>query len=147
MKTILLISIGLSMGLYADFSTDGNVVTDDSTSLVWQDDYSDNGGEVKEEEWSYAITYCKELDLSGYRWRLPNLNELASLLDDTKHNPSIDDNVFQYTEEDYYWSSTTYSANTSDARLISFKYGLVSSLDKSGTKSIRCVSDLIVNTH
>ena len=147
MRTILLIIIGVSSLMaivVGDFTRSANgVVTDSRTNLEWQDDYSDNGGSIKNTTWRNAIDYCVNLNLDGNSdWRLPNLNELTSLVDDKKYNPSIDA-IFQntsYTYSNYYWSSTTNANNNDDAWIVAFDYG---NQYNNGTKNysqyVRCV--------
>ncbi len=102
MRQILLIMLGLSVSVYADFTRDNStqIVTDNSTKLQWQDDA------VIYKKWIEAIEYCETLTLGEYGdWRLPNINELTSLVDDTTHNPAID-SIFEYTESKKYYSSS-----------------------------------------
>ena len=124
MKKILLSTILLSAWIYADFSRINGVVSDSKTTLQWQDDYSDNSGSIKQANWTVAIDYCEALELGGQSdWRLPNLNELTSLVDDTKYNPSIS-NVFENSASNYYWSSTSNANSSSTAWIVSFNYGV-----------------------
>jgi len=140
MKKILIISIGLSIILWASFSrSSSGIVTDNLTKLQWQDDYSDNGGVVTKVIWQNAINYCEALTLGGYSdWRLPNINELLSIVDDTKSNPAID-STFVNTSN-YYWSSTTYTQSTSSAWFVNFAYGISGYYKKYYNSScVRCV--------
>lgn len=140
MKQILLIMIGLSTFICADFnrSTEG-IVTDNSTTLQWQDNYSDNGGNIMNTSWVNAISYCESLNLDGDGWRLPNLNELNSLIDDTANYPAIS-NVFQNIFIGDYWSSTSYSKLYGNwAWYVSFHDGKQSIDMKSVGRTIRCV--------
>jgi hypothetical protein len=104
MRTILLILIGLSTLSYADFTRDNStgIVTDNSTGLQWQDN---NVSATM--PWQSAIDTCEALTLGGFDdWRLPNVNELENLVDDTRRNPAIDVS-FQNTASFVYWSSTS----------------------------------------
>jgi hypothetical protein len=60
--------------------------------------------------WKEAIDYIKDLNKGngGFSdWRLPNIRELESLVDTTKHSPAFTvPNAFGKIEEGY-WSSTT----------------------------------------
>ena len=125
MKKILLVLIGVSVLSLADMSRDGaGIVTDSVTTLQWQDDYSDNGDVIKYTNWRAAINYCEnELSLGGHNdWRLPNKNELLSVVDYTKSNPAIYEE-FQNKTSNYYWSSTTNANNPSSAWLVDFYNG------------------------
>ena len=116
MRQILLITIGLSTALLADFTKSGDVVTDNTTGLQWQDN------ETVSKTWTGTIDYCEALKLDGTGWRMPNKKELLSLVDYTAYNPSIDA-VFSHTTSNYYWSSTTLASNTSNAWIVRFNNG------------------------
>lgn len=88
-------------------------VLDKETGLVWAADA--NLFETK--IWSNAIYYCADqVDLGGRKgWRLPTIEELASLLDTSQNNPALPlgyDSYFSNVQfgEQYdqicYWSST-----------------------------------------
>jgi hypothetical protein len=114
---------------------DNGVVSDSSTSLQWQDNISS----VKK-DWEDAIGYCSDLTLDGYSdWRLPNKNELLSIVDYSKYNPSIKEDVFQNIESSYCWSSTTYATNTSNAWNVDFDNGYARNGTKDNSLCVRCV--------
>jgi len=139
MRVILLILIGLSSLCFAEFSKQNGVVTDGDTKLEWQDEYS-NGGNIKQTTWKSAIDYCEDLSLDGGGWRLPNIRELESLVDDSKYNPSIN-GVFEFTSSiSDYWSSTT-DTDTNRAWFVLFSYGKVSTYTKNNYSFVRCVRE------
>jgi len=140
MRTILLIIIGISSLMAGSFTRNvGGVVTDSRTNLEWQDDYSDNSKSIKEATWQSAIDYCENLNLDGKSdWRLPNINEQVSLVDDKKYIPSIDA-IFQNTSSSYYWSSTTSVRYDNSAWFVSFDYGYQENIRKTGSNYVRCV--------
>jgi len=135
MKQILLITLGLSVALFADFTKSGNIVTDNTTRLQWQDDAIGSGM-----TWTAAIEHCEDLSLDGHSdWRLPNLRELTSIVDDTKRNPIIDNAVFQNTASNNYWSSTTYAGYFGDAWYVGFNSGFQKHYRKTYSYFVRCV--------
>ena len=137
MKKIFLILLALSSILFAELSKKGGIVTDSITKLQWQDD---TVGEKL--AWEAAIAQCEALDLGGYTdWRLPNIKELSSIIDDTRHTPAVT-LVFQNTAVDFYdvyWSSTTYAKYDVQAFLVRFKKGNVEVQYKSYDNHVRCV--------
>jgi len=138
MRQILLIMLGLSVSVYANFSRDNTteIVTDNNTGLEWQDDA--NASSVTK-TWTEAIVYCEGLDLGSYTdWRLPNFNELYYIADRSKRNPAIDA-TFQNVSSNNYWSSTTVVGYEDYAWDVRFSYGLGYWGNKSNSYYIRCV--------
>ena len=149
MKVIFLILIGFSIFIDAgsiagSFSRSNGVVSDSSTNLEWQDDYSDNNNSIKQTSWQSAIDYCENLNLDGKSdWRLPNINELTSLVDDTKDNPSLNE-MFQNIYSSYYWSSTSNSNTNESSWIVDFTSGIQYNNgefegSKGTTHYVRCV--------
>lgn len=130
--------IGLSSFLSAEFTKVGNVVTDSKTGLVWQDNDDANG---TQRTWQEAIDYCEALSLDTYEdWRLPNINELKSIVDRSKSNLAIADG-FTNTSSSNYWSSTSLLGNEDGAWIVYFDDGSVFGLPKDGSFYVRCVRD------
>ena len=73
---------------------------------------------------------------------MPNINELRSIVDYTRHDPAINTSIFQYTSSSMYWSSTTYAEETRlhNALTVDFDKGLTDGDDKyTGRHHLRCV--------
>lgn len=101
MKVILLVLITFSLG-YADFTRSNDMVTDNKTGLVWQDDVS---GATS---WQGAINHCEALTLGGESdWRLPNVSELDSIIDRVSPVDPRINNIFVNIASGMYWTSTT----------------------------------------
>ena len=131
----------LSMAQEAPRFTKANgVVTDNQTTLEWQDDYSDNGGNLNSATWTDAIDYCEALTLNGKEdWRLPNKNELLSIVDYGTYNPAIS-SVFEKTTSDYYWSSTAYASYSNNYKwLVDFYGGYTHDSYETYGNGVRCV--------
>jgi len=134
MKKIFLCLIIVSVILQADFSRSASgVVTDDATGLQWQDNANSTTM-----TWQAGIDYCEALSLDGGGWRLPNLNELTSIVDDTRSNPAID-STFKNTISDFYWSSTTMVNSTSYVWVVYFGVGGQFGDYKTDNDYVRCV--------
>lgn len=118
----------------SDFTTssDGKTVTDNRTGLMWQKEYATG------KTWQQALKYCEDSTYAGYSdWRLPNKNELASLLDPGKSSAPYSN--FPDMPSDWFWSSSTYVFNTDFAWGVPFYYGNVSYRNKTYNGYVRCV--------
>ncbi len=136
MKQILLIVVGLSAFIFADFTKNGDIVTDTTTGLLWQDN---TDTKTVKKSWIEAVDYCENLTLGGYSdWRLPNINEFKSIVDRSKSNPAIVDG-FTNVRSDFYWSSTTTASASYDAWNVHFCYGNVTIHSKTHSYCVRCV--------
>lgn len=113
---------------YVPKGTQSKTWTDPKTGLEWQ-------LEAKEMPWHKAEAYAKSF---GEDWRVPTVDELQTLLDRTKYDPAMRDEV-GFSSSSYYWSSTTYAGDTSGAWGVHFNYGYVNNYDKTGYGYVRCV--------
>ena len=119
----------------ASFDVQENVVVDETTGLMWQKEYESG------KTWAEALSYCKSLNDENYAgfddWRLPNKNELASLLNLDKNTAPYSN--FPDTPSEYFWSSSTRIDNTIEAWLVNFYNGYVYYIIKSNNYYVRCV--------
>ena len=93
-----------------------HTVKDNYTRLIWQKE-----DDRQKRTWKEAVNYCKNLSLAGLKWRLPEQEELYSLVDVRKYNPAIDTNYFN-VKSDVYWSNTS-SEKSYSAWYTDFTYG------------------------
>ncbi|MBF8276690.1 MAG: uncharacterized protein HW390_1763 [Candidatus Brocadiaceae bacterium] len=107
---------------------DNAAVLDKETGLVWE-----KSPDTTARNWAGAISYAYMKTVGGRKgWRLPTVEELASLVDPTQSNPSLPSgHPFTNVRSDYYWSSTTLAFSTSNAWGVDFSDGGVDGLDKS----------------
>jgi len=104
---------------------DDGTITDNETGLMWQKETAPGTY-----TWQQALSYCESSTLAGYNdWRLPNRNELQSIVDYSRENPSIDP-IFNSVSFPY-WSSTTYAYSPSSAWGVDFFGGFVGGYTKS----------------
>ncbi|MBU1684612.1 DUF1566 domain-containing protein [Patescibacteria group bacterium] len=129
--------IGLSGFLSADFTKVADIVTDSKTGLQWQDNNETNS---TTHTWQDAIDHCEALGLDGHDdWRLPNINELQSLVDKSKSNSAVKGDTFEYVRSSFYWSSTTVLGYEDNAWGVDFSNGGDDWGNKSHSPYVRCV--------
>jgi hypothetical protein len=113
-------------------------VTNADTDLMWQKDSAPGYNYT----WQQALAYCENLTLAGYNdWRLPNINELQSLVDYESDYPSINTTFFPDTKSSYYWSSTTHAHYLYDTLIVWFYYGHIVGTTKSYNYYVRAVRE------
>ena len=91
-----------------------------------------------------AQTRCNALLAAGNRmgWRLPTLQELASLVDQSVAAPGPTlppGHPFQNVQQSLYWSATTYGADASIALGVVFNAGKVGGDAKTNSHFLWCV--------
>lgn len=116
-------------------------VTDNLTGLIWLKDAncSDTAGGIARGggllNWQSALTWSNNLangtcglsdkSVSG-DWRLPNINELRSLIDYSRYEPALPGgHPFSHVQPIWYWSSTTNPFFTIGAFTVGMKRGSI----------------------
>lgn len=121
-------------------------VTDQTNRLVWQKcsrgqtNNSTCSGAATFANWATALAYCQNLTLAGKTWRLPNVNELRSIVDYTTASTLINAAYYPATVAGPYWTSTTHAQTTANAWRVDFSTGLSVGFAKSNNLYVRCVS-------
>jgi hypothetical protein len=112
-------------------------VTDKLTGLMWIKD------ETKQMTWQEALDYVKTLNTASHTdWRLPNVEELRSLVDYSEKIPSLPQGQpFTNVQFDTYgyYSSTTDAFDIYDAWIVGFTNGYVGLINKSNNNYVRAV--------
>lgn len=123
------------------FSDNGDqTMTDRLTGLVWSKEGNSPGpascSPVANKTWQDALNYVKCLNANSYLgksdWRLPNRNELTSLVDHGQPNCAawLNRQGFVNVQEYHYWSSSTYTYAPWNAWSINMQDGSVTSIPK-----------------
>ncbi len=134
------------------FAVDGQAITDNCTGLMWQKTPPGNTM-----SWIDSLVFARDLTLAGFSdWRLPNVNELLSIVDYGRYSgmainpvfdqvPSVNDDDV-YTDEDSplsFWSSTSYvTTPQSKAWRVGFASGEIYILEaqsKNNSHAVRAV--------
>ena len=116
---------------------ENGTITDTETGLMWQ---KETAPEIY--NWQEALAYVEGLVLpsGGYSdWRLPNRNELQTLVDYSNFDPAIAPLLQVSTESSPYWSSTTNVNKSACAWRVDFYEGLVDSWNKPIKHHLRAV--------
>ena len=117
---LLMCSSGLSQAFTCNnpdsiYQNNGDgTVTDTRTGLMWKQcsegqTWSGTGcnGSVATHTWSDALALAEAASFAGQSdWRLPNLKELRSLVEECRSNPAINDRLFPNTSGWTYWSGS-----------------------------------------
>jgi hypothetical protein len=94
---------------------------DTTTGLEWQATPFTNSMTHEQAEKA-----CRELRLGGHSdWRLPTRAELLTLVDITKHEPSIDTDAFPDFPSRWFWSSDLCAWSSASAWYVNFSNGYV----------------------
>jgi hypothetical protein len=113
----------------------GAAVLDKETGLVWEQN------PTTEDFWARAVADCAVKQVGNRSgWRLPTIQELASLVDPTQAGPSLPSgHPFSNVQPRFYWSATTNAVKASLAWGVVFDVGSVGLDDKTITYDVWCV--------
>ena len=121
-------------------------VTDSRTGLMWKQcaeglsGANCQTGSAQGFTWANALTHAEASTFAGYTdWRLPNVKELSSLVEDCRVSPSINTNLFPNTPSSYFWSGSPYASGSNRAWIVYFNGGDAYHLNRSGSSRVRLV--------
>lgn len=111
-------------------------VTDNLTRLIWLKDANCFGLQV----WASALSSANSLasgqcglsdGSTAVQWRLPNVNELESLVDEQRSNPALPNgHPFTGVQSGYYWSSSSCASITDYGWIVNVSNGYVNYYQK-----------------
>lgn len=114
-------------------SKDGTEVTDQKTGLIWRrcaEGMSWNGKTCTGT--ASIFTHVAALQMAaaqatstGVAWRLPNIDELSSIIDRSRTNPAINLKNFPATPAGMFWTSSPEVGNHEYGWYVNFKDGFV----------------------
>lgn len=111
----------------------GSDVLDTQTNLVWR-----SPTEVL--TYAEALEYAERISReTGQVWRVPTVEELASLVDRSRRDPS---SAFPDMPSAAFWSSSPCVGNSAFAWIVGFSYGLVNFSHRSNYSAVRLVRDM-----
>jgi Protein of unknown function (DUF1566) len=111
-------------------------VFDGETGLVWEQSPDTNA-----QDWLNAQARCNTKTVGNRQgWRLPTLQELASLVEPTvRFGPTLPANPFSNVRESIYWSATNAASNPAIAWFVNFDDGRVANASKTEAHFVWCV--------
>ena len=114
----------------------GAAVLDKETGLVWE-----QSPDTSTRIWTSAISHCYQRQVGGRKgWRLPTIEELASLVDTTQINPALPSgHPFVNVQLPNYWSAATFADGSTFAWVVAFGFGSVNLNNKTGINYVWCV--------
>lgn len=115
-------------------------VSDNTTGLMWMRcslgqtwDGKTCAGSATGFAWGTALQTAQKQEFAGYKdWRVPNKNELESIIEERCASPMINATIFPATPPIYFWTSSPYAGQAHAAWSIDFAYGSVNASVKSG---------------
>ena len=140
-------NVGATTTPTSDFVVNANgTVAHTPTGLMWkQCNEGKSGaacatGAASFMTWANALTAARASNFAGYTdWRLPNKQELESLVDDKCYSPAINDTVFPGTVADWTWTSTTLAGGPAGTWIVEFFTGFTALRFKSSGNAVRLV--------
>ncbi|MBI1906989.1 MAG: DUF1566 domain-containing protein [Rhodocyclales bacterium] len=130
---------------YTDYG-DGTVIHK-PTGLMWKrcsEGQTWSGatctGTASTHTWQAALDLAEAHDFAGRGgWRLPNINELRSLVEECRAYPAINNTIFPAPPNDDFWSGSPYAGVSYGAWGVNFSYGVPYFDFRSGTHHVRLV--------
>ena len=115
------------------YSVHGNgTVTDTYTGLMWKvcsegQEWSSPAtcsGTAASHNWQQALELAGSKSFASFNdWRLPNIDELRSIVAYDRYDPAINLTIFSATPSANYWSSSPYANDSNEAWLVYFDNG------------------------
>lgn len=134
---------------------ENGTIVDQGTSLMWLTcvlGLTGNGcseGAPTELTWAEALTQVPVLNekggIAGHQdWRLPNVRELASILEQQCVAPALNTAIFKNSPPTQVWTSSPYHFYTHYSWYVDFGNGAVNYDERIRAKGVRLVRDVAV---
>ena len=144
------VSAAVGTGRFKDNGDD--TVTDLASGLMWKKCSEGQSGEScagshRRMTWGDAMQQIADANtgdgFAGYHdWRLPNVKELRSLVDEGSFEPAIAIEYFPRTPSENYWSSTPFLGCALCAWYVNFDQGFAFDLKRTERIAVRWVRDI-----
>jgi len=132
---------------------ENGTIIDQSSGLMWLGCVVGLTGEGCSEgapaelTWAEALTHVPELNqqggIAGHQdWRLPNVRELASILEQQCFTPAVNASVFKNTPPTQVWTSSPYHFYTHYSWYVDFDNGAMNYDERIRAKGLRLVRNV-----
>lgn len=128
------------------YSANGAEVTDTSTGLTWrrcsegqQFSYDRCEGKATEHNFKGALALAKSRATRKSAWRVPNIEELGTLVEKSGRPAAVDARAFPDTVANRYWSSSPHETEATQAMIVLFKDGHVFKYHRNNKAHVRLV--------
>lgn len=105
------------------FTVNGDEVTDTETGLIWQRCSLGQTGSDCSGSSPNTYNWQGALQAADAPWRLPNINELRSIVEEKCFWPAINQTVFPNTVSSAHWSGSSYAYDSNNAWFVDFYIG------------------------
>ena len=134
-----------------DYVDNGDgTVTHKKTCLMWKRcsegqtwEYDRCVGKISTFKWGKIMPKGKQRQWAAFAghddWRVPSAEELQSIIDRTRVEPSINSYAFPNTPSEWFWSSSAYAGGSSYSWIVDFGYGYVFSDARTIANAVRLV--------
>jgi len=128
-------------------------VTDTTTALMWKQcpsglsDIDCSNGSTEFYTWDRALQSANNLNNSGgfagyADWRMPNIAELTSLVEEQCAEPAINSAIFPNTDARFFWSASPDANNDSATWFVDFNIGGTGSVNRDDLYPVRLVRSI-----
>jgi len=129
--TVLSAHDGVDGRFFTNDENGQDVVYDPLTRITWQ------ATSVTTTDWKAALAYCQALSYAGHDdWRLPNINEIMSLIDIDEYQPA---SHFPSMPSTRFWSSSSCQGDSDESWSVHFETGVVEYEYKVNSADARCI--------
>jgi hypothetical protein len=150
---------GIQAGATLSYTDNGDgTITDNNTGLMWEKKSDDGSIHDKDTVYTWADAFAVHVAglnaaaFAGHTdWRVPNVKELQSIVNYENSNPSVSPAfntgcvasctvaTCSCTAAGFYWSSSTFAFVPTEAWVVGFFIGQVTTDSKNGTLFVRAV--------
>jgi len=122
-------------GGQAGFAVAGDgTVGDPRTGLTWQ-----SRVDATHRSFDEARAYCAALAVAGRGWRVPDMKELQTLIDESRADPALDPTLFPDAASEGFWTATPLAGTPGSAWFVDFFSGVAYNAVVDHPYRVRCV--------